>query len=126
MGVRFHTEVPSRIPFEKIDFNEFEIESKIFHLSCTFLSKDSKQIRKEDFAKSIRDLYGVCKGCNNDKITKETDYLVIGKDGGERKPRNNCVKAMQWNSNPANKHIYIISQEHCEELISQYRRQPHP
>jgi hypothetical protein len=115
--------------YERLTIDQFEVKSKIFHLSGNF-KVNGKCITKKDFAKNIQSIGGMCRGyIDKDKCIKKniayrkTDYFVIGE--GEYKKEEDGEKKYEsikkWNNVEKNNHIFIISQKNCEELIDQWK-----
>lgn len=106
--------------------NEFSgFDGKTFHLSKDFKNEDGSRLLKKNFAKSIEELDGKCRGYGDLKglNLSEMDYLVLGElKPEEEEKKDKQEKIEKINLNPNKKNIPIISQSKCEELIEKYQK----
>jgi len=106
------------IKFDKLDSID-DISNNFFYLTGKFIGK-----YKKDLAQEIDELGGISQDLKKKPGVKpkETNYLVIGGNGyNEPTHGENYQKVASWNIRNPLKKIPVISQEHCEELLEQYR-----
>jgi|SRR5580704_2417634 hypothetical protein len=108
--MRFHK------PHDEFDYpSAIEFQNKIFHLSAKF-----NGCTKEDFAETITDFGGECRGFGSKKHLniRETDYLIIGDDGYRTEDHGDkFTKIRNHNTKNPDHKILIIKQSHCMDLI---------
>jgi hypothetical protein len=105
--------------------NEFSgFAGKTFHLSKGFKNEDGSRLLKKNFAKSIEELGGKCRGYGKLKGLKlsEMDYLVLGELKPEEGKKDKQDQIEKINLNPNKENIPIMSQSKCEELIGKYQK----